>query len=291
MKQTIYIDVLFCLNLFINYFILLAVGKFMNMPTNRLRLVLASSLGAVYSFYILLPSTRSILFTIVKVVMSLTIVVAAFKVAGIKMLLKLFACFYLMNFLFCGVIFMIWHYMSPKGVLVNNGVVYFNIPPMLFLIITVLSYLVIKVINIFIRRPEAKSLFSFIEIDLNGRKVIVNAKVDTGNSLREPFSQIPVAVVEEDYIKDILDENLKNFIRFGSKNAMHSGGLLKNKCRMIPFNAISGEGTLPAFKADKFFILGDNKISKEAYVAVCPNGTFKSHFQAILNPELLGDYH
>ena len=48
-KQTIYIDVLIATNIFINYFLLLAVAKFLHSNAKRWRLVLASVLGAAYS--------------------------------------------------------------------------------------------------------------------------------------------------------------------------------------------------------------------------------------------------
>lgn len=42
MKQTVYLDVLICLNLFINYFILLACAKFTKIPVKQRRLVLGA---------------------------------------------------------------------------------------------------------------------------------------------------------------------------------------------------------------------------------------------------------
>ena len=290
MKQTIYIDVLIGLNLFINYFIIMAVAKFMNLHINRYRFILASCLGAVYSLYILVPPIPTLLSIFIKLIMSLSIVVAAFKINNIKMAIKTFACFYLINFLFCGVIFAIWHFIAPKGTLVNNGIVYFNISPTIFLIFTVLSYLIIKLISLFVKRPESPKLFSYVEVELNNRKTIIRAKIDTGNSLREPFSHLPVMIVEKNDIEDILSESLKSFIDSQNQPLIYSKDLTKNKCRMIPFNVVSGSGMIPAFKADNFFILNNKeKISKEAYIAICPPKTFKSEFQAILNPELLED--
>ncbi len=52
---TIYIDVLVCLNFIVNYFLLLATGKFLSRPCKRWRMLLGAFLGGLYSLYILLP--------------------------------------------------------------------------------------------------------------------------------------------------------------------------------------------------------------------------------------------
>ena len=51
MKQTIYIDVLLAVNIFINYFLLLAAAKFLAVKRVRLRILAASILGAAYFSY------------------------------------------------------------------------------------------------------------------------------------------------------------------------------------------------------------------------------------------------
>ena len=52
---TIYIDILVCLNVIVNYFLLLASGKFLSRPYKRWRILLGAFLGGLYSLYILLP--------------------------------------------------------------------------------------------------------------------------------------------------------------------------------------------------------------------------------------------
>ena len=47
MKQVIYVDVLVAINLFVNYFLLLATAKFFSLSVKRYRILLASALGAV----------------------------------------------------------------------------------------------------------------------------------------------------------------------------------------------------------------------------------------------------
>ena len=49
----IYIDVLVCTNIFINYFILLAISRLYSFNLNRLRLIIGAILGGMFSLLIL----------------------------------------------------------------------------------------------------------------------------------------------------------------------------------------------------------------------------------------------
>ena len=77
-KQTIYIDVLLAVNIFINYFLLLAAAKFLAVRRIRLRILAASILGAAYSLTMLLPSIPMVLALLMKLAMSASLVFVAF---------------------------------------------------------------------------------------------------------------------------------------------------------------------------------------------------------------------
>ena len=57
----VYIDVLLGVNLFVNYFLLLAVGRFLHLAVRRLRLLAGAAVGAVFSLSILLPPLPAVL--------------------------------------------------------------------------------------------------------------------------------------------------------------------------------------------------------------------------------------
>ena len=51
----IYVDVLVCTNIFINYFILLAISRLYSLNLNRPRIIVGAVLGGIFSLLILLP--------------------------------------------------------------------------------------------------------------------------------------------------------------------------------------------------------------------------------------------
>ncbi len=284
MKQTIYLDVLICLNLFINYFILLSTINILHMKVSRKRLMLASSLGAFYSLYIFLPKVNFSISLLIKLIMAASIVFVAFCPKSLKVFSKTFFLFYLISFAFGGIAFFVWHYMSPKGLFVNNSIVYLDFPPLFLLISTFIAYTIIKLSNVLFVSQDFTSSTYEILIEYNKKIAVIKAKVDTGNTLKEPFSGNPVIVTDYKFIKYIIPAELANY--FNKNTETESLKKLKN-FRFIPYNTISGNGLLPAFKPDKIKVLNSNSINKDAYVAICNNKFSNESYHALISIDLI----
>lgn len=287
MKQVIYVDVLVAVNLFVNYFLLLATAKFFSLSVKRYRILLASALGAVYSLYILLPPLHILFNILVKLVMSVTITMAAFGVRPLRMLWKTTVCFYAMNFAFAGIMAALWYLAAPRGLVLNNGIVYFNISPLLLVIATLICYFLVRFLHWIIGQGAPKELFLDLVIGMGGQSVSLRAKIDTGNSLVEPFSHLPAVVVEYQAVNHLLPQEIKAWFQkelvTARGNPPFPEAVVPN-CRMVPFHAVSGKGVLPAFYPDFIEIKGQRK---EAYIAVCDTGMFHGEYTALVNPQLI----
>lgn len=288
MTQVIYVDVLIAVNLFINYFILTAVTKFLYIKTSKKRVILGSSLGAVYSLYILLPEQNLFISLIIKLLMSSTIVWVALCGPRSSIYLKALTCFYSMSFIFLGSMFAIWCVFDPRGMYIKNNVVYFNISPSIMVISTVVSYMMIEGINKIVGRQRNDKSFCEVEIKLMDKVFSVKAKVDTGNSLREAFSGLPVVVVCKSTVKGIVPEDLMNIHNMYKEESGFN--VLKcdvqSRMRLIPFSSVGGRGILPAFRAD-YILIKSVDIRREAYIAVCPDDNLKDEFEGLISPELV----
>lgn len=267
MKQKIYIDILVAVNLFINYFLLLAVSKFLSIPIKRPRLIAAASLGAAGSLSILLPEIPMPLSFLWKLLLSALIILAAYRYDGLKNFLRELAAFYVISFSFAGFMIALWYFLAPQGMIIKNSVVYFNISPLFLVGMTVVCYFIIRLIHRITGRQAPEDLFCTIQIDMDGKTVSCSAKVDTGNTLTEPFSNHPVAVVFEDCITDIIPKQ-------------------NGKFRLVPYQSVSGPGLLPAFKPDKLTVCFGNRKTEihEVYIAVTKSKL--GAFSALLNPDL-----
>ena len=283
-KDKIYIDILVLLNLFINYFILLSVSKFLYIKVKRSRLLLGASLGAFYSIYILIPEPNKYLSFFIKVLMSISIVLSSFKFNK-KMFLKTFICFFLISLSFSGIILAMWFMFKPKGMIVNNGMVYFDISPFILIFSTLVSYIFIECVNRYLGKHICKEAFCHIKLILDKKTDEFEAKLDTGNSLKEPFSNLPVIIVDREKVKNIIPTELnlndyKLISEFSSK--------IKSSVRLIPFSGISRDGFLFGFKPDNVTVETGrgNFFEKEAYVGIC---TEKKLQYALVGTDILNN--
>lgn len=262
--NVIYVDILFVVNFFITFFLLQITAKFSKRSEKLWRIVLASFIGGAYSLVILWDSLHFAVSSLGKLAAAMLIVFVAFKYKGRKAYIKETAIFFFVNLLFVGIIIGMWFIFKPSGVVINNSTVYFNVSARVLLISALAAYLIsVSVIRIYNNKTAVKELYSII-VYYNEKKTKFFAFADSGNNLKEPFSDFPVIVAD-----DSLFENAP--------------------CqRLIPFSSVGGEGVLSAFKPDKVEIsssLGSVEIN-DVYIALS-NSVKKGEYQGILNPKLL----
>lgn len=287
MKQTIYIDVLIAVNLFTNYFILLATAKFLHLKVNRLKVISGATIGAIFSLYILFPEVNILISLIIKLFISAGIVWITFCSPRSNFYLKTILCFYSINFGFSGIMLATWFAIRPNGMLVKNGVVYFNISPVILILSTMISYFIIEIISKTVGKRENRDDFCELEVAILGKSFFLKAKMDTGNSLKEPFSSLPVVVVCKRFLKGVVPDEYMEILDFSEQNfnSFDFKSKFQKRLRLIPFSSISGKGILPAFKPDYIMLKGSN-IKKEAYIAVCPDSLLENNLEGLAGPEI-----
>ena len=122
------------------------------------------------------------------------------------------------------------------------------------------------------RRKRQKPVYS-VELTERGISVELMALLDTGNTLREPFSGKPVSIVEGDVWRSIM------------------GGVISEKFKVIPFYSIGQEhGILKGMEIDQLVIKQDDRqiVQKNAIIAFY-EGKFSNDrsYQMILHQSLL----
>lgn len=264
----------------INYFILISVCKFLHRKKSRTRIILGALAGSLCSLIILLPPINSFLNFLIKLAVSSIICLISFKFGGIKEFLKNTAAFYLISFLFCGVMLAVWFTFTPKGMVINNSTVYFNISPLYLIISSLITYFIVGLICRITGRKKPKELYYDIIIERRSKRIEFKGKLDTGCSLVEPFSGSPVIVCDKKVIKDIVPENVLEY----EKCCTYSG--FTDKVRVIPFGTINGTGLIPCFKPDRIFI-GDNLCLNEIYIAVSDSNSIHGECGCLINPQCL----
>lgn len=181
----------------------------------------------------------------------------------------------------------LWFAFTPKGMVINNGAVYFNLSPLVLIVSTLICYLVLRLVSRLSGREAPQKVICRVRLAAeNGRRAEFFGKLDTGSSLVEPFSQSPVIVVDFNTIKDIVPESIKEY--FLVKCAAGSEGAYPSSSgvRFVPFQSIGGEGILPAFKPKQVFI-DDTLCMREIYIAVCERERLSGECRAIINTQCI----
>lgn len=251
--MTLYVDIIFLENIFMNSIILLATGVILKVPIRILRNLIASTIGSIYAIIIYVSNIEIYSNFFLKLVLSFAIIYVAFKPVNIKSFLKYVVIFYLTSFTFGGVAFALLYFVSPQDILLQDGVLIGTYPMKIILAGGILGFIIITISFKNIKgRLNKKDMFCNITLNSSNKKTKITAIIDTGNFLRDPITKIPVIVVEKDKLKELLPfiilDNVTNIIN--GKNV--ELGEYASKIRAIPFKSLGKEnGLLLGIKMDE----------------------------------------
>ena len=148
MTQTIYIDVLILVNLLVNYFLLLTVRGFLHVPVKRGRVFLGALAGAAGSLVIFLPQPHWSAALFFRLAISAVMVLACFFPVNLRMFGKLLGLLYLASFGFAGFMLALWAMGQSSGLLMNNGILYLPVSPMLLLVLAAVVQVSLSLLSV-----------------------------------------------------------------------------------------------------------------------------------------------
>lgn len=283
--QVIYVDVLILINLVVNYLLLLSTAAVAGLKIKSYRLIISSSLGAIYSLIIFIPDLNLCISILLKIACSVLMIFIAFIFNSIKQFIRAYASFLLSNFMFAGLMLAIWITFKPNGMIYQNGAVYFDVNAVYLIICAVISYITSFVISKFIKHRAPDS--HIIDLTINNKcgSVLIKTLLDTGNALKEPFSSFPVIICEYNSIKELIPQNIKD-----SMNKMTETDLSSiNNIRFVSFKSVGGSGLLPAFKPQSvnFKIKGKEYKNTDVYIAVYNKSLSNGEYNALMGTLIL----
>lgn len=301
MKQVVYLDVVFLINLAMDYLLLWTAGKVGPLRTSVLRLGIASLIGAAYSLLLFWPDAHFFITTAAKVGFSVVMVLVAYELGGIRKFLQAMLYFYLVAFsmggAMLGAIYFFTSTNSTYGLL--NGLLAFlgNVPYAWLLVAGAAAVLLARWGTFFIRRNFLHSFFQVpVIIRFDNHDFPVQALVDTGNQLRDPLTQRPVMIAEYGVLKNIFPRSLQEAMESGQEinyrelTGMLAGSPLARRLHLIPFTSIGKvKGMLLGLRPDEVIIVaGDRPVKiKDIIIGIyqqqlSPEGSYR----ALLHPDI-----
>ena len=296
----IFLDVLILENIIMNYFILIVTSKLSRTKTTNLRVFLGALVGAVYvALMVLMPNLKIYYTAFAKILLSIVIILISFRPKNIGSLFKNLAVFYISTFIFAGAAFA-FIYFEHGEAFIRNGVIYvFWQSKWTILVLSVI--LVGIIVRIFWEIIQFKfikeKLLIPLKISFENKTSNLPALIDTGNSLRDPITNMPVIVVEFSAIKEILPSDIQSIFEESRENDLDSISCIISdsrwfsRFRLIPYMSLGKEnGMLIGFKPD-YIEIGEDEEKKgmnDVIVGIYNRALTKNErYRALLSPELI----
>ncbi len=254
--MTLYVDIIFLENVFMNSIILLATGIILKDKTKIIRNLISSSIGAVYAIIIYTSHIELYSNIFLKIMLSLVIVYISFKPQNTKSMLKHIIIFYLTSFTFGGVAFALLYFVRPQDILFQNGVLTGTYPIKMILAGGIVGFAIVVISFKNIKgKLNKKDMYCNVKLCERENKKVITAIIDTGNFLKDPITKIPVIVAEI----NSLDGLFPSEILHNASKIINGGdidlGEYASKIRVIPFKSLGKDnGLLLGIKIDKAYI-------------------------------------
>ena len=295
--MTIYIDIVFFENLIMNTIILIATGIILKQKMKWLRILLAGTLGAIYSIMTYISSLQIYSNIILKIILSIIITYIAYNPQTVKQLWKTILIFYLTSFVFGGAAFSLIYIVKPQEILMKNGLFLGTYPLKTVILAAIIAFIIlITAFTIVKSKLNKKDMFCEIKVKLNNKLIETKAMIDTGNLLKEPITNTPVIILEHTLLYDCMPkEILNNLDKILGGDFEEIPQEIRqeyiSRLKLIPFSSLGKQnGMLVGIKADKLKIIQEEQENnyKNIIIGIYNKSlTKKGEYRALIGLEIL----
>ncbi|RJX21562.1 MAG: sigma-E processing peptidase SpoIIGA [Ammonifex sp.] len=291
---TVYLDELLANNLIMNYAVLHLTAKLAGVPYRFLRLLSAALVGSLYFVAVFFPEAGNFYNLSGKFLVSILVVVVAFGFLPWRRFLGVWALFFGVSFAVGGVVYGINGLIADHGA---DGVAgYRYVLPGVVAALVLVAVLGKK--GRILRRRIAEGFFRVpLAIQMGGKKVELEALLDTGNQLTDPVSRCPVVIVEYDSVCDFLPLELRKVLESSFEPDFTAIGTKiedpkwATRLRLIPYRSLGKSGgLLVGFKPDAVEVVYGGRVVRVNRVVV---GIYRQRlspeakYNALLHPRLV----
>lgn len=277
--MVIYVDMLLALNWWVDYLLLLGVRRATGGGGRSWRLALGALVGALSCLVLFLPPLSVWLTLLIRLLAAALMITVAFRHRSWRDWRRRVLFLFALSAALAGLCGALYFFLAPQGFYVFNGVVYYSVPPLVLVALTVVCYGILWLWERWTHRRAPKEHLLRVRLSHEGRQVDFPCLYDSGNHLAEPFSGRPVLVVERGVAEEVL------WVPPSVEELTPGDGW-----RLIPYDTLGGSGLLPAFVPTQVAVLtrGEEHRLPPCYVAVCDR-LGRGDYRGLLGSEL-GEY-
>ncbi|MDD7429194.1 MAG: sigma-E processing peptidase SpoIIGA [Oscillospiraceae bacterium] len=240
---TVYIDVLIITSVYIDFFLIKATAAVLRRPPPTAgRAILGALAGSLTSLILLLPSLNNVLLFLLKTASAAVIVYISMGFESMWKFIRDIIVFTAVSLCFAGVCFFLSETLAEELIFCRNSTVYFNISPIVLILSTAAAY---GGICLFRRFSDAAPTGGKYTVTVYTDKDSFSsfpAVADTGNSLTDVITGIPVIVCGREQLPDI------------AAMLPEDGVSLPKGWRLIPCNTAGSSGLIPIFRPQSVYI-------------------------------------
>lgn len=240
--MTVYADVIFAVNTVVNYLLLLLGAKLTGFPARPWRALLGAVVGGGYAVCVLIPALAFFGTWWGKCVCFLLMAMTAYGVR--RRAVRPGAVSLLCGGALAGFVFLLTQVFSV-GVVAFQGHIYYPLAAKVLVLMAGVFYMAAALLMAGSLKHKAKEMVR-LELQQGGRRVLLSALYDTGNTLTDPVAGKPVIVLEWQRGVELLGISASRELFYNPAMAMET---LKDRCpdcraRLLPYRAVGTESAL-----------------------------------------------
>lgn len=219
----VYIDIYLLENIIINLFLLLLTFKLLRINYKKRNVYLAALLGGIYGLVIFCNVKIFSSIGIKMLVPSIMIYISMEK-RNLKFVFKSLVVFFMLAFMLSGICFGMIQ-MQNTYLIGQEFVIKNNSASFIVLSVAIIFIFTTRIVDLLKDRAMVKNFLYDIYITEGTRTVLVKGFLDTGNELREPITNLPCILIENEYFLQLefnkKDEYVIRYKTIDSSDVLH----------------------------------------------------------------------
>ncbi len=258
----IYVDLIFFMNFFYDYLLLLFLGLILKRNINHFKIGISSFIGALSFLTIFLNLNNYVLYFI-KIITSIAMVIISFKYISFKYTINNLIYLYMLSVILAGMLY----YLNIQSSYEHIGIFYYfkGISPTYYLLIIISPIILLYEYYCHKKGLIKYNYYYHLDIFFNKHKISCMGYLDTGNNLIDPITGKPIIIVNQRYLKGI--DNIRSPV-------------------LVPYNTLNSHSLMKCYKPS-YIIINNHKIYN--YLIGEANISFKDGIGALLNNSLRKD--
>ena len=275
-----------------NIIILYTTSIILKVKPKVIRIITASLIGSIYAIIAYTIEISIYMSIISKWILAIVIVYIAFNPQNVKKMCKQVLIFYLTSFVFGGVALYLIYFLKPQEIFIKNGVYVGKYVLKVIFLGAIIAFIIVKIsFKIIKTKINSKDMYCKIKVFIDEKVIQTIAMIDTGNLAKEPITNRPVVIIENNLWEEVLPKEICNNVEnilSGNLDGVPEKYIPRLRC--IPFSSLGKQnGMLLGIKADGIEVdfEEEKKCSKDVIIGVYDKSlTKKGEYRALIGLEL-----